>query len=66
MAVYPVTKLKKEPILLQHVTRENLDIYKAALTRCVEEIFNEDIPFMQAEEGNRSCSWCIFKQICRR
>ena len=66
MAVYPVTKLKKEPILLQHMTRENLDIYKAALTRCVEEIFNEDIPFMQAEEGNRSCSWCIFKQICRR
>lgn len=66
MVIYPVTKLVSKPILVQPVSRENLEIYKDALKRCVEEIFDEKVPFVQAAEGCRSCSWCMFKQICRR
>ncbi len=66
MIIYPVTKLKKEKILSQPLSRENLDTYKKALQGCVEEIFDENVPFVQAPQENRSCEWCLFKQICRR
>ncbi len=35
------------------------------LTTCLEEIFDENIPFTQTENIN-SCEWCPFKKICKR
>jgi hypothetical protein len=66
LVVYPVTSLKKGSVVCQPIYRKDLDEYRAALKVCVEQIFNKDIPFAQAESGSKACSYCIFKQICGR
>lgn len=66
LVVYPVTALKKGSVVCEPIYRRFLDEYRIALKGCVEEIFNKDIPFAQAEAGSKACSYCIFKQICGR
>ena len=66
VVVYPVTTLKKSSIVCEPIYKSNLESYKDALMECVEEIFDENTPFVQAMEGCKACSWCMFKQICGR
>lgn len=39
--------------------------FEAGLTAALEELFNPDIPFRQAEDVD-ICTYCDFKKICRR
>ncbi len=66
VALYPLASLKSNSILVEPVTEGNLSLYRESLVNCVEEIFNRDIPFVQAEEGSKICEYCIFKEICGR
>lgn len=66
MVVYPLATMKKNSIVVEPLYNENLQIYKESLIKCVEEIFNKDIPFVQAAPESKACSWCIFKTICGR
>ena len=66
MCVYPITSIKKNSIISEPVYKGNLEEYREALFGCVAEIFNKEIPFMQACRGSAACSYCMFKQICNR
>lgn len=66
MVVYPLATMKKNSIVVEPLYNENLQIYKESLVRCVEEIFNKEIPFVQAAPESKACSWCIFKTVCGR
>lgn len=66
VVVYPVTTLKKSSVACEPVYKANLESYREALMECLEEIFDENIPFVQAKQGCKACSWCMFKQICGR
>jgi hypothetical protein len=35
------------------------------LTNCLDEIFNDEIPFVQTE-SNKPCEYCVYKTICNR
>ncbi len=41
------------------------DEYRSHLTKCLEEIFNPDIPFLQCE-STKPCQYCPYKEICNR
>ena len=66
VVVYPITRLKRESIVVEPVYKNALHEYKAALKRCVEEIFDRNVPFAQAKEESAACGWCAFRQICGR
>lgn len=66
LVIYPVTSLMKQSVVCEPIYRSKLESYKAALVDCVSEIFNKDIPFRQAEEGDAACGYCMFKEICGR
>jgi hypothetical protein len=66
VVVYPVTRLKRESIVDEPVYKNALNDYKEALRECVEEIFDRNVPFVQAKEGSAACNWCPFIQICGR
>ena len=66
VVVYPVTRLKRESIVVEPVYKCALNDYNDSLKRCVEEIFDTSIPFVQAKDGSAACGWCAFRQICGR
>lgn len=66
LVVYPVTSLKRGSVVCEPIFKETLDEYQAALKGCIEEIFNSEVPFVQANAGSASCGYCMFKQICGR
>ena len=39
--------------------------FRQAFTACLEEIFDEQIPFRQTDEV-RFCEYCAFREICKR
>lgn len=41
------------------------DEFKDKFDSCLEEIFDESIPFTQTPTG-KPCEWCSFKNICRK
>jgi len=41
------------------------DDFRQIFTACLEEIFDEEIPFCQTNEV-RFCEYCAFREICRR
>ena len=66
LVVYPVTSLKKNSVVCEPIFKEKLDEYQQALKGCVEEIFNSEVPFVQADANSSVCGYCMFKQICGR
>lgn len=43
----------------------SFDEFSEHFNRCLEEIFDGEIPFRQAE-NEKSCEWCAFKIVCGR
>ncbi len=65
LTIYQLKKIAKEhpvQILLQH---DDLVAFKALLIECVEEIFNEDIPFFSNPQ-EKNCGYCKLAAICRK
>ncbi len=55
-------KIAKEPINDYHTVVEE---FRERLYDTIREIFNPEVPF-KASDDNESCTFCKFKQICRR
>lgn len=66
LVVYPVTSLKKNSIVSEPIYKDCLDEYKEALVECVAEIFDEEVPFVQAAQGSKVCGYCMFNHVCGR
>ena len=65
LTIYQLKKIAKEhpvQMLLQH---DDLVAFKSLLTECVEEIFNEDIPFYP-NPHDKNCGYCKLESICRK
>jgi hypothetical protein len=65
LTIYPLKKIAKEhptQLLLEH---DSLVEFKGLLTQCVEEIFNEDVPFF-ANPQEKHCGYCKLKAVCQR
>ena len=65
LSVYQLKKIAKEPpfeMLMQH---DDLARYKEMLVECVEELFNEDVPFYPNPQ-EKNCSYCKLQAICRK
>lgn len=65
LTIYPLKKIAREhpvQILLEH---DALMEFKGLLTECVEEIFNEDIPFY-ANPQEKHCGYCKLNAICQK
>ncbi len=65
LTIYPLKKLAKEhpmQLLLEH---DSLMAFKELLVKCVEEIFDEDVPFY-ANPQEKHCGYCKLQAICQR
>ena len=65
LSIYQLKKIAKEPpfeMLMQH---DNLVTFKQLLVECVEELFNEDIPFYTNPQ-DKNCGYCKLQAICRK
>ena len=65
LTIYPLKKIAKEhpmQLLLEH---DSLVEFKGLLIQCVEEIFNEDVPFF-ANPQEKHCGYCKLKAVCQR
>ena len=65
LTIYPLKKIAKEhpmQLLLEH---DSLMEFKELLVNCVEEIFNEDIPFY-ANPQEKHCGYCKLQAVCQR
>ncbi len=65
MVIYPITKSKDGSIISEPIYGEKLREFEAALKVCIEEIFDESVPFSGAKD-KKSCEYCMFKSICGR
>ena len=65
LTVYQLKKIAKEEPLQMLVGHEDLVVFKELLTECVEEIFNEDIPFYPNPQ-EKNCGYCKLQAICRK
>ena len=43
----------------------DMEKFEQQVNKMLEEIFNENIPFRQAEDEDM-CKYCDFKKICQR
>lgn len=50
-----------------HITNfaEYRDEFKSYFDNCLEEIFDDKVPFTQTPTGE-ACKWCIFTNICKK
>ncbi|MBE6224184.1 MAG: hypothetical protein E7122_03000 [Bacteroidales bacterium] len=65
LTIYPLKKIAKEhpmQLLLEH---DSLMEFKELLVNCVEEIFNEDVPFY-ANPQEKHCGYCKLQALCQR
>lgn len=65
LTIYPLKKIAREhpmQLLLEH---DSLLEFKSLLVKCVEEIFNEDVPFF-ANPQEKHCGYCKLQAICQR
>lgn len=46
--------------------RDIRDRFQPLLHKLIEDIFDEDQPFVQAPEGSPSCKYCMFAPMCGR
>ncbi len=66
MVIYPTTGIAKvDSIISEPIYKQKLNEFEAALKECIEEIFNKDIPF-EAAKNDKTCEYCLFKNICGR
>jgi hypothetical protein len=65
LTIYPLKKISKDHLFMLPVSMENLLDYKDLLIKCVEDIFNKDIPF-KPNPNDKHCSYCKLFAICKR
>ena len=65
LTVYQLKKIAKEEPLQMLVGKDDLVAFKGLLTECVEEIFNEDIPFYPNPQ-EKNCGYCKLQALCRK
>ncbi len=65
LTVYQLKKIAREEPMQKLLVHEDLVEYKRLLTECVEEIFNEDIPFYPNPQ-DKNCGYCKLQAICRK
>lgn len=64
MVIYLIKKISDAQSVVLDVERNKLLDFKAELIKCVEEIFNKEIPFKQ-NVGDH-CQWCQLNTICNK
>jgi CRISPR/Cas system-associated exonuclease Cas4 (RecB family) len=62
IVIYLIKKMSDSKTVELNLESENLQVFKEELIKCVEEIFNKDIPFVQ-KQGDH-CKWCPLNVIC--
>ena len=65
LTVYQLKKIAKEPPVVMLMQHDDLARYKELLVECVEEIFNEDIPFYPNPQ-EKNCGYCKLQAVCRK
>lgn len=65
LAIYPVRKIAVDGIAGLLLDMDTLESFRQELVKCVEEIFNPQIPFA-ANPDAKYCSYCINRSICGR
>lgn len=65
LTVYQLKKIAKEHPMQLVLEHDSLMEFKELLTGCVEEIFNEDVPFY-ANPQEKHCSYCKLQAVCRK
>ena len=65
LTIYQLKKIAKEEPVQILLEQEGLEQFKELLVECVEEIFNEDIPFY-ANPQEKNCGYCKLQAICRK
>ena len=65
LTVYQLKKIAKEEPLQMLVGQDDLVAFKGLLTECVEEIFNDDIPFYPNPQ-EKNCGYCKLQALCRK
>ncbi len=65
LTVYQLKKIAKEPPFVMLMQHDDLARYKELLVECVEEIFNEDIPFYPNPQ-EKNCGYCKLQAVCRK
>jgi ATP-dependent helicase/DNAse subunit B len=65
LTVYQLKKIAREEPMQKLLVHEDLLEYKRLLTECVEEIFNEEIPFYPNPQ-EKNCGYCKLQAVCRK
>jgi RecB family exonuclease len=65
LTVYQLKKIAREEPMQKLLVHEDLVEYKRLLTECVEEIFNEEIPFYPNPQ-EKNCGYCKLQAVCRK
>ena len=56
---------KNQKVVITDFEKQCGDEYRSLLKTLLEEVYNADVPFTQAEDTH-ACEWCDFKKICNR
>ncbi len=64
MVVYLIKKMSDAKTLSVDLEADKLMEFKQELTKCVEEIFNKDVPF--GKKAGDHCKWCPLNALCSR
>lgn len=65
LTIYQLKKLAKESPVQILLEQEGLEQFKGLLIECVDEIFNEDIPFYPNPQ-EKNCGYCKLQAVCRK
>lgn len=65
LTVYQLKKIAREAPMQMLLVHDDLVVFKSLLTECVEEIFNEDIPFYPNPQ-EKNCGYCKLQAVCRK
>ena len=65
LTIYQLKKLAKEAPVQILLEQEGLEQFKELLVECVDEIFNEDIPFYPNPQ-EKNCGYCKLQAVCRK
>lgn len=65
LVVYQLKKIAKEAPVQILLVHDDLVAFKELLVGCVEEIFNEDVPFYPNPQ-KQNCGYCKLQAICRK
>lgn len=65
LTIYQLKKIAREEPVQKLLVHDDLVEYKRLLTECVEEIFNEDIPFYPNPQ-EKNCGYCKLQAVCRK